>query len=183
MHCYGIPIASWSFLRKRVWDVQPCSSKVSSEMTAQHWLDAVGGGWRSRPKAAACNSRAWIGTPMRDIVRDYVEHLADDDAVLVIDRTAFPKQGKASCSVTRRIHWFGRQDLRNATSESSLPKFRVMVIRSWTASRKDRRCGLAWYGALRASSLLNQRNGSPRLPQAAEAISEPRREAIRGSTR
>jgi SRSO17 transposase len=30
-------------------------------------------------------------------VRDYViEHLADDDAVLVIDETGFLKQGKAS---------------------------------------------------------------------------------------
>ncbi|MET4024086.1 SRSO17 transposase [Bradyrhizobium sp. S3.2.12] len=35
------------------------------------------------------------GTLMRDIVRDYVKHLADDDAVLVIDKTGFLKQGKA----------------------------------------------------------------------------------------
>ena len=40
---------------------------------------------------------------MRDIVRDYViEHLADDDAVLVIDETGFLKQGKASCGVARQ---------------------------------------------------------------------------------
>src|SRR5437773_10212979 len=39
----------------------------------------------------------------RDIVRDYViEHLADDDAVLVIDETGFLKQGKASCGVARQ---------------------------------------------------------------------------------
>jgi len=32
---------------------------------------------------------------LRDIVRDYViEHLADDDAVLVIDETGFLKQAK-----------------------------------------------------------------------------------------
>ena len=32
--------------------------------------------------------------------QDYViEHLADDDAVLVIDETGFLKQGKASCGV------------------------------------------------------------------------------------
>src|SRR6185436_16716636 len=36
-------------------------------------------------------------------VRDYViEHLADDDAVLVIDETGFLKQGKASCGVARQ---------------------------------------------------------------------------------
>jgi SRSO17 transposase len=50
--------------------------------------------------------RCWvagIGKPLRDIVRDYViEHLADDDAVLVIDETGFLKQGKASCDVARQ---------------------------------------------------------------------------------
>src|ERR1700738_4762156 len=40
---------------------------------------------------------------VRDIVHDYViEHLADDDAVLVIDETGFLKQGKASCGVARQ---------------------------------------------------------------------------------
>ena len=40
---------------------------------------------------------------MRDIVRNYVvEHLADDDAVLVIDETGFLKHGKASCGVSRQ---------------------------------------------------------------------------------
>ena len=37
------------------------------------------------------------------LVRDYViEHLADADAVLVIDETGFLKQGKASCGVARQ---------------------------------------------------------------------------------
>jgi hypothetical protein len=37
----------------------------------------------------------WDADALRDIVRDYViEHLADDDAVLVIDETGFLKQGK-----------------------------------------------------------------------------------------
>ena len=31
-----------------------------------------------------------------------VEHLADDDAVLVVDETGFLKQGKASCGVARQ---------------------------------------------------------------------------------
>lgn len=36
-------------------------------------------------------------------MRDYViEHLADDDAVLVIDETGFLKQGTASCGVARQ---------------------------------------------------------------------------------
>src|SRR6202158_874363 len=44
----------------------------------------------------------WHADALRDIVHDYViEHLADDDAVLVIDETGFLKQGKASCGVAR----------------------------------------------------------------------------------
>ena len=40
---------------------------------------------------------------LRDLVRDYViEHLADANAVLVIDETGFLKQGKASCGVARQ---------------------------------------------------------------------------------
>jgi SRSO17 transposase len=36
-------------------------------------------------------------------VRNYVtEHLADANAVLVIDETGFLKQGKASCGVARQ---------------------------------------------------------------------------------
>src|SRR6202167_1020783 len=45
----------------------------------------------------------WDADALRDLVRDYViEHLADDDAVLVIDETGFLKQGKASCGVARQ---------------------------------------------------------------------------------
>src|SRR5271167_3319633 len=45
----------------------------------------------------------WDADALRDMVRDYViEHLADDDAVLVIDETGFLKQGKASCGVARQ---------------------------------------------------------------------------------
>jgi len=48
-------------------------------------------------------SQDWDADGLRDIVRDYViEHLADDDAVLVIDETGFLKQGKASCGVARQ---------------------------------------------------------------------------------
>ncbi len=40
---------------------------------------------------------------LRDVVRDYVvEHLAERDAVLVVDETGFLKQGKESCGVRRQ---------------------------------------------------------------------------------
>ena len=58
----------------------------------------------------------WQADARRAMVRDYVgEHLADEDAVLVVDETGFLKQGKASCgpstsSGSAAIHRFGRQD-------------------------------------------------------------------------
>jgi SRSO17 transposase len=58
------------------------------------------GPWR---RQAILGRGRWDADALRDIVRDYVvEHLADDDAVLVVDETGFLKQGKASCD-------FGRQ--------------------------------------------------------------------------
>jgi len=45
----------------------------------------------------------WDADALRDLVRDYVtEHLADENAVLVIDETGFLKQGKATCGVARQ---------------------------------------------------------------------------------
>jgi hypothetical protein len=56
--------------------------------------------WRQQ---AILGRRDWDADAPRDIVRDYViEHLADDDAVLVIDETGFLRQGKASCGVARQ---------------------------------------------------------------------------------
>src|SRR4029078_11928944 len=68
------------------------------------WMRAEAAGdpgpWRQR---AILGRGEWGGDALRDIVRDYViEHLADDDAVLVIDETGFLKQGKASCGVARQ---------------------------------------------------------------------------------
>ena len=58
------------------------------------------GPWRQQ---AILGRRDWDADALRDIVSDYViEHLADDDAVLVIDETGFLKQGKASCGVARQ---------------------------------------------------------------------------------
>jgi SRSO17 transposase len=58
------------------------------------------GPWRQQ---AILGRGDWDADALRDIVRDYViEHLADDDAVLVIDETGFLKQGQASCGVARQ---------------------------------------------------------------------------------
>src|ERR1043166_9491808 len=58
------------------------------------------GPWRQQ---AILGRGDWDADALRDIVRVYViEHLADDDAVLVIDETGFLKQGKASCGVARQ---------------------------------------------------------------------------------
>ena len=64
--------------------------------------EAVGdpGPWRQQ---AILGRGRWDADALRDIVRDYVvEHLADGDAVLVLDETGFLKQGKASCCVGRQ---------------------------------------------------------------------------------
>src|ERR671921_2151458 len=68
------------------------------------WMraEAVGdpGPWRQQ---AVLGRGRWEADALRDIVRDYVvEHLADEDAVLVLDETGFLKQGRASCGVGRQ---------------------------------------------------------------------------------
>ena len=68
------------------------------------WMRAEAAGdpgpWRQQAILGRGN---WDADALRDIVRDYVvDHLAHDDAVLVIDETGFLKQGKASCGVARQ---------------------------------------------------------------------------------
>jgi SRSO17 transposase len=68
------------------------------------WMRAEAAGdpgpWRQQ---ALLGRDRWDADALRDLVRDYVvEHLADDDAVLVVDETGFLKQGKASCGVARQ---------------------------------------------------------------------------------
>jgi SRSO17 transposase len=68
------------------------------------WMRAEAAGdkgpWRQQ---AILGRGRWEADALRDIVRDYaLETLADLDAVLVIDETGFPKQGKASCGVARQ---------------------------------------------------------------------------------
>jgi len=65
------------------------------------WIGAEAAGnpgpWRQQ---AIPGRMDWDVDAPRDIVRDYViEHLADDDAVLVIDETGVLKRGKASGGV------------------------------------------------------------------------------------
>src|SRR4029079_8667448 len=58
------------------------------------------GPWRQQ---AILGRGRWDADALRDIVRDYaLEHLAADDAVLVVDETGFLKQGKTSCGVARQ---------------------------------------------------------------------------------
>src|SRR3977135_2387353 len=68
------------------------------------WMRAEAGGDPGTGRQQAMlGRRDWDADDFRDIVRDYtLEHLADDDAVLVIDETGFFKQGKASWGVARQ---------------------------------------------------------------------------------
>jgi SRSO17 transposase len=77
---------------------------LGDERRKTGWMRAESAGdpgpWRQQ---AILGRRDWDADALRDIVRDYViEHLANDDAVLVIDETGFLKQGKASCGVARQ---------------------------------------------------------------------------------
>jgi len=77
---------------------------LGSERRKTGWMRAEAAGdpgpWRQQ---AILGRGRWDADRLRDIVRDYVvEHLADKDAVLVVDETGFLKQGKASCGVARQ---------------------------------------------------------------------------------
>ena len=77
---------------------------LGDERRKTGWMRAEAAGdpgpWRQQ---AILGRGRWDADALRDIVRDYVvEHLADDDAVLVIDETGFLKQGRASCGVGRQ---------------------------------------------------------------------------------
>ena len=77
---------------------------LGDERRKTGWMRAEAAGdpgpWRQQ---ALLGRDRWEADALRDMVRDYViEHLVDDDAVLVIDETGFLKQGKASCGVARQ---------------------------------------------------------------------------------
>ena len=74
---------------------------LGEERRKTGWMRAEAAGdpgpWRQQ---AILGRGRWDADALRDIVRDYaLEHLAEDDAVLVVDETGFLKQGKASCGV------------------------------------------------------------------------------------
>jgi SRSO17 transposase len=65
---------------------------ASIEATLELWASSLREVGRGR----------WDADALRDMAREYViEHLADDDAVLVVDETGF-LQGKSSCGVARQ---------------------------------------------------------------------------------
>src|ERR1700722_7474618 len=77
---------------------------LGDERRKTGWMRAEAAGdpgpWRQR---AVLGRDRWDADALRDLVRDYAtEHLADENAVLVIDETGFLKQGKASCGVARQ---------------------------------------------------------------------------------
>src|SRR5215207_473128 len=77
---------------------------LGEERRKTGWMraEAAGdpGSWRQQ---AILGRGRWEADTLRDMVRAYVvEHLADEDAVLVVDETGFLKQGKASCGVARQ---------------------------------------------------------------------------------
>lgn len=77
---------------------------LDNEPRKTGWMRAEAAGddgpWRQQ---ALLGRGRWEADALRDIVRDYVvEHLGDDNAVLVIDETGFLKQGRASCGVGRQ---------------------------------------------------------------------------------
>src|SRR3982751_2930074 len=77
---------------------------LGDEQRKTGWMRAEAAGdpgpWRQQ---AILGRRDWDADGLCDLVRDYVtEHLADDNAVLVVDETGFLKQGKASCGVARQ---------------------------------------------------------------------------------
>src|SRR5919107_1850110 len=89
-----VAASAWSFL----------DGLLGSEARKTGWMRAEAAGdpgpWRQQ---AILGRGRWDADALRDIVREYaLEHLAADDAVLVVDETGFLKQGRASCGVARQ---------------------------------------------------------------------------------
>src|SRR6267142_1604922 len=77
---------------------------LGDERRKTGWMRAEAAGdpgpWRQQ---AILGRRDWDADALRDIVRDYViEHLADDDAVLVIDETGFATKPKLATAMIAR---------------------------------------------------------------------------------
>jgi SRSO17 transposase len=79
-------------------------SLLGNERRKTGWMRAEAAGdpgpWRQQ---AILGRGRWQADALRELVCEYVvEHLAEADAVLVVDETGFLKQGKASCGVARQ---------------------------------------------------------------------------------
>lgn len=115
---------------------------LGDEQRKTGWMRAEAAGdpgpWRQQ---AILVRGDWDADALRDIVHDYViEHLANDDAVLVIDAPVFSNRAK------HHAEWRGNTLVRQgrsrtARSVSSLPTFRVMAMRSSIARCIFRRNG------------------------------------------
>jgi hypothetical protein len=128
----GMPTREMSVLRR----MQACSWKVCSAMSSARPVGCE----RRRLAILAHGGSAilgrgdWDAAALRDIVHDYViEHLADDDAVLVIDETGFSNRAKRVTRSGAAIHWFGRED-------HELPDRRLRCLRfaSWSCVHRSR---------------------------------------------
>src|SRR3954452_9528727 len=109
----------WSTtLRQAKHRIRPLFAAPSVAASAHAFLDGLLGeerrktGWKRAEAAggpgpwrqqAILGRRRWDADALRDIVREYaLEHLAADDAVLVVDETGFLKQGNVACGVARQ---------------------------------------------------------------------------------
>jgi SRSO17 transposase len=115
---------------------------LGDERRKTGWMRAEAAGdpgpWRQQ---AILGRGRWDADALRDIVRDYVvEHLAADDAVLVIDETGFLKQGHASCGVGRQYTGSAGK-ITNARSACSLRMSRGMATPLSTGRCTCRRPG------------------------------------------
>src|ERR1700680_5061035 len=117
---------------------------LGDERRKTGWMRAEAAGdpgpWRQQ---AVLGRDRWDADALRDLVRDYAtEHLADENAVLVIDETGFLKQGNSAA-----IHWFGGQNYE-------------LSDRCFCCLRVASRPCLHRSGALFAEG-LDRRSGSP----------------------
>ena len=84
----------------------------------------------------------WDADLVRDDLRGYVvEHLADADAVLVVDETGFLKKGDKSVGVQRQYSGTAGRT-RTVRLASFWPMPQPRVGRCWTGSCTCPRCGL-----------------------------------------
>ncbi|MDR3441334.1 MAG: IS701 family transposase [Telmatospirillum sp.] len=138
---------------------------LGNEPRKTGWMRAEAAGDRGPWRQQALLGRGrWDADALRDIVRDHVvEHLGEDNAVLVIDETGFLKQGKASCGVGRQY----------TGSAGKITNCQIGVFASYVSTKGhaliDRALYLpkAW-----ASDLLRRK--AAHVPETVEFATKPR---------